>query len=110
MYTDQLHRLLFAGKPPGDPRTAARAWRRRQIMGKFRNIARLTKAAFTYRGGFTYALSKVERHSGRPVALSPWQRRWPVRACALAGPLPGAATCWRGAAGFCSWMPIGWTA
>ena len=46
-------------------------------MGKFRNIARLTKAAFTYRGGFAYALSKVERHSGRPVELSPWQRRWP---------------------------------
>ena len=72
-----LHRLLIAGRPPGDRKAAARAWRRRQIAGKFRNLARLTKAAFTYRGGFAYALSKVERHSGQPVELSPWQRRWP---------------------------------
>jgi len=73
----QLHRLLIAGGPTGDRRAAARAWRRRRIVGKFRNLARLTKAAFTYRGGFAYALAKVERHSGRPVELSPWQRRWP---------------------------------
>ncbi len=73
----QLHRLLIAGRPHDARNTAARAWRRRQIIGKFRNIARLAKAAFTYRGGFAYALSKVERHSGRPVELSPWQRRWP---------------------------------
>jgi hypothetical protein len=72
-----IHRLLIAGQPAGDRKTAARAWRRRQIVGKFRNLARLIKAAFTYRGGFAYALSKVERHSGRPVELSPWQRRWP---------------------------------
>jgi len=72
-----LHRLLIAGHPPGDRSAAARAWRRRQIVGKIRNLARLTKAAFTYRGGFAYALAKVERHSGRPVELSPWQRRWP---------------------------------
>ena len=77
-----LHRLLIADHPPGDRKagdrkTAARAWRRRQIAGKFRNLARLTKAAFTYRGGFAYALAKVERHSGHPVELSPWQRRWP---------------------------------
>ena len=77
-----LHRLLIANHPPGasppdDRQSAARAWRRRQIVGKFRNLARLTKAAFTYSGGFAYALSKVERHSGRPVELSPWQRRWP---------------------------------
>jgi hypothetical protein len=37
----------------------------------------LAKAAFTYRGGLAYALSKVERHSGRPVDLKPWERRWP---------------------------------
>ncbi len=72
-----LHRLLIAGCPPGDRKAAARAWRRRQLVGKIRNLARLTKAAFTYRGGIPYALAKVERHSGRPVELSPWQRRWP---------------------------------
>jgi hypothetical protein len=73
----EIHRLLIAGEPPADRTASARAWRRRQILGKFRNLARLTKAAFTYRGGFAYALSKVERHSGRPVELKPWQRRWP---------------------------------
>jgi hypothetical protein len=73
----RLHRLLIAGGPSGGRRAAAGAWRRRQIVGKIRNLARLTKAAFTYRGGFAYALAKVERHSGRPVELSPWQRRWP---------------------------------
>jgi len=73
----QIHRLLIAGTPSGDRSAAAGAWRRRQIVGKFRNLARLIKAAFTYRGGFAYALSKVERHSGRPVEVSPWQRRWP---------------------------------
>ena len=73
----RLHRLLISDHPHGDRKSAARAWRRRQIVGKFRNLARLFKAAFTYRGGFAYALSKVERHSGRPVVVSPWQRRWP---------------------------------
>ena len=73
----RLHRMLIAGRPPGNRKAAARAWRRRRIVGKFRNLARLTKAAFTYRGGIAYALAKVERHSGRPVELSPWQRRWP---------------------------------
>jgi hypothetical protein len=73
----QLYRLLIADNPRGDPKAAARAWRRRRIAGKFRNLARLIKAAFTYRGGVAYALAKVERHSGRPVDVSPWQRRWP---------------------------------
>jgi len=73
----QIHRLQIVGNPPGDRAATARAWRRRQIVGKFRNLARLIKAAFTYRGGFAYALAKVERHSGRPVDISPWQRRWP---------------------------------
>jgi hypothetical protein len=73
----QLHRLLIAGRQPADRNAAARAWRRRRIAGKARNLGRLTKAAFTYRGGFAYALAKVERHSGRPVELSPWQQRLP---------------------------------
>jgi hypothetical protein len=73
----RLHQMLIADTSPGDRTVAASAWRRRQIIGKFRNLARLIKAAFTYRGGFAYALAKVERHSGRPVEVSPWQRRWP---------------------------------
>lgn len=75
-----LHRLLIAGRPAAsaaDRRAAARAWRLRRRLGKLRNLARLAKAAFTYQGGIAYALSKVERHSGRPVELREWERRWP---------------------------------
>jgi hypothetical protein len=76
-----LHRLLIEGAPAGHPDidrpAAARTWRRRRRIGKALNLARLLKAAFTYRGGIAYALSKVERHSGRPVELRPWERRLP---------------------------------
>ena len=73
----RLHALMIAGRPAADRGAAARAWRRRRLVGKALNAARLVKAAFTYRGGLAYALAKVERQSGRPVALAPWQRRWP---------------------------------
>ena len=73
----QLHGLVAESVDAAERASAVSGWRRRAFLGKFRNLARLTKAAFTYRGGFAYALSKVERHSGRPVELSPWQRRWP---------------------------------
>lgn len=66
------------GAPSAQDRIrAARAWDLRRRIGKLLNGARLVKAALTYEGGVAYALSKVERHSGRAVALSPWQRRWP---------------------------------
>ena len=73
----QIHAWLAEAVDEPERRRAATAWRWRAVLGKFRNLARLTKAAFTYRGGFAYALSKVERHSGKPVELAPWQRRWP---------------------------------
>lgn len=52
------------------------AWRRR--LGKWLNIARLTKAAFTFKGGADYIAWKIERHSGVRLNLSPWQRRHPL--------------------------------
>lgn len=55
----------------------AREWAARRRRGKARNVARLAKAAFTFRGGLDYAVWKVERHSGRPIKISPWERRWP---------------------------------
>ncbi|MDH3667463.1 MAG: hypothetical protein OEN23_11090 [Paracoccaceae bacterium] len=73
----RIHEWLAEAVDQPERRRAATAWRRRAALGKFRNLARLTKAAFTYRGGFAYALSKVERHSGKAVELAPWQRRWP---------------------------------
>ena len=76
----KLHTLAVApyDRPEGAARRRAdTAWAARRRIGKLLNIARLLKAAFTYRGGVAYALSKAERHSGAPVVLSPWQRRWP---------------------------------
>lgn len=59
---------------------AARAWNRRRLFGKGLNIARLVKAAFTFRGGVDYLLWKLHRHSGVQLVLTPWQRRHPVLA------------------------------
>ena len=53
----------------------------------------LIKAAFTFEGGASYAAWKIERHSGRKITLSPWQRRHPV----LAGLLLLPQLLWRGA-------------
>jgi len=55
-----------------DRRRAGRAWRRRQRLGRGLNALRLAKAAFTFRGGRGYLISKIERHAG---PLPAWQRR-----------------------------------
>lgn len=74
-----LHEAIIEPLTPSesDRRTAIKAWNRRKIAGKLLNVARLIKAATTFKGGISYALSKVERHSGRPVQLKAWQRRFP---------------------------------
>lgn len=79
----RLHALLIVPPPEAERARAARAWRRRRRLGKALNLARLAKAALTYRGGLAYALAKIERHSGRPVELRPWERRWPWLAAPL---------------------------
>jgi len=78
--------------PAAEAARARRAWRRRRLRAKALNLARLIKAAFTYRGAVAYALDKVERHGGAPVPLSPWERRLPW----LAAPLILARLWWRG--------------
>lgn len=62
---------------------AHKQWARRRLIGKVQNFLRLIKAAFTFSGGISYALSKVERHSGRPVVLKPWEKRFPWLAAPL---------------------------
>jgi hypothetical protein len=78
----------LAAEPGGLRRTistaeahrARAAWARRRRIGKTLNIARLAKALFTFDGGIDYIVWKLERHSGQPVALTPWQRRHPLLA------------------------------
>jgi hypothetical protein len=43
-------------------------------------VFRLIKAAFTFAGGPSYILWKIERHSGVKHELTPWQRRHPILA------------------------------
>jgi hypothetical protein len=62
---------------------AERRWRRRRRIGKPLSLARLVKAAFTFRGGVDYLLWKIERHSGVALAATDWQRRHPL----LSGPV-----------------------
>ncbi|TPW29942.1 hypothetical protein [Pararhizobium mangrovi] len=61
-----------------------RAWRWRRLAAKPLNLARLAKAAFTFRGGADYIVWKIARHSGEEIRLTPWQRRHPLLA---AGPV-----------------------
>lgn len=67
----------------GDLDKAQEQWARRRAIGKVQNLLRLIKAAFTFRGGIAYALSKVERHSGSAVVLKPWEQRFPWIAAPL---------------------------
>jgi hypothetical protein len=66
------------GVSPGDRRASARLWRQRRREGKLLTLARLAKATTTYAGGIDYLAWKINRHAGQVIALSPWQRRWPI--------------------------------
>jgi len=59
-------------------RRGAAAWRLRRVQGKLLSIARLTKALFTFEGGFDYIAWKLERHSGKPVVIPPRVRKYPL--------------------------------
>lgn len=55
-------------------------WSRVRRWGKPLNVVRLLKAAFTFDGAGRYAAWKIERHTGVPVRLTPWQERHPILA------------------------------
>ncbi len=59
---------------------AEKQWALRRRLGKFWNIARLLKAAFTFDGAVDYVVWKVERHSGIRPEVTEWQRRHPLLA------------------------------
>jgi hypothetical protein len=78
---DRLLPLALTGNPR--PRDRAAAWRRwawKRRFGKVLNLLRLVKAAFTFENGVDYILWKLERHAGRPVPITGWQRRHPILA------------------------------
>jgi len=54
------------------------AWRLRILLGKPLALLRLIKSLLTFRGALEYAVWKIERHSGRPVNLPEYARRWPL--------------------------------
>jgi hypothetical protein len=60
------------------PRRQGGSWRWRQRKGKALSVVRLAKASFTFAGGIDYLAWKISRHSGVPIAIRPWQRRWPL--------------------------------
>ncbi len=62
-----------------------RRWRLRRVQGKLLSVLRLVKAAFTFRGGAEYLAWKIERHSGVPLELTPWQKRHPILAAVTLG-------------------------
>ncbi|MEO0872610.1 MAG: hypothetical protein AAFY19_11755 [Pseudomonadota bacterium] len=55
-------------------------WKRRQRLGKPMNFARLLKASATFEGAARYAAWKIERHTGMPVAVTPFRERYPILA------------------------------
>jgi hypothetical protein len=59
---------------------AERQWARRARWGRPLNALRLLKAAFTFEGAMDYVVWKIERHRGVRIAVSPWQRRFPLLA------------------------------
>ena len=60
-----------------DAAPLAPSWARRRFTGRLLSVLRLAKAAFTFQGGAEYAAWKIERHSGRKIELTAWQRRHP---------------------------------
>ena len=73
---DEVMRLARAER--GDP--VPMSWAPRRMLGKPLNMLRLVKAAFTYDGGASYLVDKLQRHAGLTIVLSPWQRRHPLLA------------------------------
>ncbi len=80
---DPVRYRAFAAAIPHHPKPPAQAdmlrrWQALQRRGKWLSVLRLAKASFTFAGGIDYLAWKIGRHSGVPVAIKPWQRRWPL--------------------------------
>jgi hypothetical protein len=65
---------------PAEQRRVLAWWKRRRRLGKPLNLVRLVKASTTFEGAARYAAWKIERHTGMPVALTPFRERFPLLA------------------------------
>jgi hypothetical protein len=65
---------------PAERARILRWWKRRRRMGKPLNLLRLVKASTTFEGAARYAAWKIERHTGMPVAVTPFRERFPLLA------------------------------
>jgi hypothetical protein len=77
---EQRDERLAIALPPAERAKTLRWWRKRRRLGKPYNFARLLRASTTFEGAARYAAWKIERHTGVPVALTPWRERHPVLA------------------------------
>jgi hypothetical protein len=74
----ERYRRFGEAVPATPPEPRGGSWRWRQRKGKALSVVRLAKASFTFAGGIDYLAWKISRHSGLPIAIKPWQRRWPL--------------------------------
>ncbi|QIQ88257.1 MAG: hypothetical protein G9473_12400 [Erythrobacter sp.] len=65
---------------PRERQAVLRWWARRERLGKPLNLARLVKASTTFEGAARYAAWKIERHTGMPVAVTPFREKHPLLA------------------------------
>ena len=72
---DDADGFRLLGSPPAPRLSPAR--------GKLLSALRLAKAAFTFDGGADYLVWKIERHAGKRLTLTPWQRRHPLLSAPL---------------------------
>jgi hypothetical protein len=72
--------ILTPQLPPAERARILSWWKRRRRMGKPLNLLRLVKASTTFEGAARYAAWKIERHTGMPVAITPFRERFPLLA------------------------------
>lgn len=57
---------------------AERRWEKLAACGRWRNVLRLLKAAFTFQNGASYLAWKIERHTGYVLKMSHFEARHPL--------------------------------
>ena len=72
---DDAGGLHLPGAPPSS--------RLSPVRGKLLSALRLAKAAFTFDGGADYLVWKLERHAGKRLTITPWQKRHPLLSAPL---------------------------